>query len=203
MKTMSKQLLIPSKDLSKKINQFVEKVSQNEAALNEFVDNPFQVLAQALPNEMGDMTKAEISDSNKLLFSVLANREFTNWLVDYQKNIENEMSKPENVKKTVGAVFNRDKIYEDLSSAIMKYGDEKILSIILQGSGSDLAGSAYNKGLDGLPCGTPWPRAHGFIIGTDITFTDIVTVIQSIRVVAERIAKKATLETATRITKKL
>lgn len=136
---MRKQLLIENKDLPKKVNQLLEKVSENEDALNEFVKNPVQVILEELPTEIGyNITKANISDGNKLVFSILSNAKFRNWLIEYQKGAEIEMSKPTNSEKSIDEIFSKDKILEDLSSAIFEYGDKEIFKSILRGADNSL-----------------------------------------------------------------
>jgi len=118
---MSKQLLINSNDLPKKVNQLLESVSKNKKTYNEFIKNPFQVLANAMPNEMGKMSEIDISNSNKLLLALLASARFRNWLIKYQKILEIEMSKPENLNKSIDEVFPNGKVWEVVAASMVRY----------------------------------------------------------------------------------
>jgi len=184
---MSKQLLIKKDGLPDKINLLLENISKNDKALNEFVKNPFQVLAKNMPDEIGKMSATSISDSNKLLFAVLANNEFKNWLIKYQAEAEIEMSKPENANKSIEEIFPGDKVYKDLSAAIIEYGNQQILTAVLSGGGR---GSGLRPPPDDdrlLPTFTC--RAFGR------PFVDIVIRIQKFRVIFDTIIRNTKLET--------
>jgi len=165
---MSKQLLIKSDDLPSKINLLLEKVSKNDKALNEFVKNPFQVLASEMPDDIGKMTEAEISSSNKLLFAVLANDEFKNWLIKYQEEAE------------IG-LFTEEKTIKDLSFAIIKFGNIKILEAMLKGGGIDSL-------RDAVTCNSRLKlinKSRGF------DFVYILINVQKFRAIADAIIKNA------------
>jgi hypothetical protein len=156
---MKRQLIIESKDLSKKINKFLDKVSKSDASLEKFAKNPtFDILSDIVPDINDKMSKSQISDSNKLLFSILSNDKFRKWIITYQKTVSESIDNPINKNKTLDEILPREKVLEDLSQAIIEFGDKEIFKSVLRAADNSM------------------PNAGTFVVTDDIAIVTIAVV---------------------------
>ncbi|MFB9241939.1 hypothetical protein ACFFXZ_09710 [Massilia antarctica] len=144
-----KPLVLKKKDLIKNTEQLFERLENDDAARTAFIENPNgvlsgEVLKRTLPEQ-------KISDANRVLFSMLANDRFREWLDDYE-------ARPQGQRVT-DAQFSKD-----FADAVVKYGD------------SDLIRALFQQAADGFGLPGFHDVAEQFVIGPEkSTFTSPAT----------------------------
>lgn len=126
---MEKHLTIVQSNFQEKVHRFFSKVNFEKGLKENFIDNPLETVRQHL--DLDALKRVEgnkVSESNKLLFNLLANKEFTDWLKEYQRNVTEEI-KEGNVTDTIAL---KQKVYEDVARAIIWFGDIKELENIMK-----------------------------------------------------------------------
>lgn len=123
----SKGLLLKVTGLQKKTSALFKELEGSSKLKESFIRNPSGVLSPKLFGKK--LSKQQVSDTNRLLFSILANDKFLNWVDSYAA--ENRG------KKVSQAQFSRD-----FADALLKFGDKNILGSLIQ--------SASRGGIPGL-----------------------------------------------------
>jgi hypothetical protein len=124
---LPEQLLVLNHDeLCKKVSSLMDDLTKSEALRNLFIENPTEVISKRVwPLDQGEILSPQIvSNSNKFLYTVLANNEFYEWLKKYQKDII------ERFKNEPG--FDKTTIYLEFVEAFAEYGDPDFLTKTLR-----------------------------------------------------------------------
>ena len=121
---IEKHLVLENSNLGNKIEQLFEELSNNKRLEHVFSKDPAYVLAKkVLPASYSQLTKQSLSKANRLLYSILSNKKFKKWLDDYQKTLE------KNYKKT--NEIDKQQIKKDLAEGLIRHGDQEIIYSLL------------------------------------------------------------------------
>jgi len=118
----AQKLILNKKDLKQNTIALFKEIESDSALKKSFIKNPTGVLSEKVMKTKPEVQ--EISDSNRLLFSILANQKFIDWLAAYSKKNKN---------------VSKDQYAADFIKAAVKFGDKNIISSIskyLTGNGS-------------------------------------------------------------------
>lgn len=111
MKTQ--KLVLTKKEIRENMISLFKKMEKNSTLRKSFAKDPVGILTKDVVKTRA--TASEVSDSNRLLFSLLANNKFLEWLVQYSK-----------ANKKV----SKEQYAIDLIKSAVKFGDKNILASI-------------------------------------------------------------------------
>jgi hypothetical protein len=140
LKINAKRLVLKRKDLRQNTAALFEELAKDQNARDEFIRNPTGQLVSRVTKQT--LPAQQISDANRILFAIMANDEFREWLDNYQT--------PRSTKKVTEAQFSRD-----FAEALLKFGD------------SDLLGALFKYASDGFGLPGFGPVAEQLVIGPD------------------------------------
>jgi hypothetical protein len=123
----SQGLLLKVPGLQKKTSALFKELEGSSKLKKSFIQNPSGVLSPKLLGKK--VSKQQVSDANRLLFSILANDKFLNWVDSYAT--ENR-----------GKKVSKEQFSRDFADAVLKFGDQNILGSLIQ--------SASRGGIPGL-----------------------------------------------------
>jgi hypothetical protein len=86
-------LLLKSKELRTKVSRFFDELDASERLREEFIRNPSGIIASNI--QEAEVEPSQISSANRLLFSLLANEGFRDWISDYAEAKRDEEVAPE------------------------------------------------------------------------------------------------------------
>jgi hypothetical protein len=117
-------LLIFEKEAFKNLPAFFKLLSSTPEIQNQFLDDPSGILKKHLLNDPS-VPETKISETNKLVHSILSNKKFLSWAIDYQTNLEQQYESIK-VKRKLDAFFNenKEKIYSEVVKAILDTSDK-------------------------------------------------------------------------------
>jgi hypothetical protein len=105
-------LVLKQRDLAPKVNRLFEELSNDKNAQKRFIEDPStMILSRLLPDLQRGVSPQRISNANRLLYSVMGNREFLNWARGYQQTLKG--------KKEI----NKAEVMKDLAVAMSRYAD--------------------------------------------------------------------------------
>jgi hypothetical protein len=111
--------------LRKRISDLFDELQKNPELSQVFIKNPITVLQSKLLPEFKDADEELINAANQLLYSVLTNEKFMNWLEKYHTKLVNQYNE-------TGKMPNKKTILQAFTKGIMENGDPKILSDLLE-----------------------------------------------------------------------
>ena len=132
----TEKLLIRIPSLQRDTSDFFRELAGDERLINLFVADPMGVLRERF-SFIKSTTAEDSGDAslNRLLFSVLSNREFAAWLSEYQANLTKQidwaLAAP--AGQQVPEVIDQTKIMQDLADAMMRVGDREIIMSLMAG----------------------------------------------------------------------
>jgi hypothetical protein len=133
-------LLIFEKEAFKNLPAFFKLLSSKPKIQEQFLDDPSGTLKEYLLNDPS-IPKTKISKTNKLVHSILSNKKFLSWAIDYQTNLEQQIGSIKG-KKNLEAFFNKnkEKIYSEVVKAILDTAnkDDPIISTIKKPNPDDI-----------------------------------------------------------------
>lgn len=115
-------LVLKKGDLRKNTAALFEKLESDEKLRDRFIQNPVQMLSERVFKQK--VPRQTVSESNRFLFSILANERFLDWLAKWKaENRDRKLEKNE---------FNRA-----IAGALIEFGDENLGASVVA---SNLAG---------------------------------------------------------------
>ena len=111
-KATKSKLEIKHKDLQKNVLRLFEEMQQNKSMMDSFIHNPTEQIVNKVMRKK--LPPQQISEANRLLFSLIANDEMLNWLNNYNKDMS-------------GGKIDKKQFAMDFAKEISKLGDENIL----------------------------------------------------------------------------
>ena len=131
----AEKLLIKIPALQRETTDFFRELARDERMVGLFVTDPMGVLRERLSFVTPTTVQADAdASSNRLLFSILSNKDFLTWIRDYQDNLTKQLdwalSAP--TGQPIPNVIDRTKIMQDLADAMLKMGDREILMSVLR-----------------------------------------------------------------------
>lgn len=137
----SNPLLILNYDrFSSRLQQLYTQMNASPSLQELFVRDPATVTMHTLLPDVPQPTAAALSQSNRLVYSLLSNPGFMTWAQEYQKRYEEkiatfspDLSPPERAKM-FAATLDRDELYKELAGAVATFGDKEIFYSLLSSS---------------------------------------------------------------------
>lgn len=126
----SRPLVLKEKDLRKNTEELFEQLGRDEKARQEFIKNPTAVLSEKIVKHK--LPEQEISDVNRVLFAMLANDRFRQWLDDYEAS--------PNGRKVSEAEFSRD-----FSEAVLQFGDSDLIRALFKQASDGFGLPGFSK----------------------------------------------------------
>lgn len=136
---MPKRMIIDGKRYAATLLPFFRGLAANKKRRDAFVRNPAGALQKA--GLFG--TSADVSQANRLVFSLITNKGFIKWARANHKKLLGLMGKDLSIGEA-----QRAKLYEECLSAMMKYADRELwVSLVgdLSGPSKQLAGTAKSN----------------------------------------------------------
>ena len=116
--SLDNALILKSSKIKPKVIKFLVNLQKDKKLANRFIKNPVQVL-----DEIGELPKgADVSASNRLLFSLLSNKSFINWANLYSRKVVKEMGENPSLEK-----IRLEKVYIEMMKGISKYADKELM----------------------------------------------------------------------------
>ena len=131
MAEVSELLVIKNKHIHKEVSSLFNDLSEDDRLQKIFFQNPSLILRTHFPS-LGQAQATPDNDSvaNRVLFSVLSNAEFLEFLKEYQKKksaaISAFLSDP-NDREALKALDTKT-IRLDFADALLKYGDRELVA---------------------------------------------------------------------------
>ncbi len=116
------RMVIRKREFRSKMLALFDELERSERKMQAFVRNPTKVLATVFDEEFSPFRQSE---SNRLLFSMLANDKFRRWL-DRYANAKRKQTVTDNV------------FAQEFAKAVIKYGDDNILLAVLRNQGESI-----------------------------------------------------------------
>lgn len=140
-KTMKiEQLLLLKQDsFRKETNDLFEELASNPVAKKLFIENPAGVMRTKLSFIKSDSEfPRDDSDANRLLFSIISNPKFFNFIQQQQDKINKKLNSlfltP--ATKPIPDVIDREAILQEFAAAFIKFGDKEILGGLVHAEGT-------------------------------------------------------------------
>jgi len=103
------------------MNEMFAEIKRDKQKEREFIDNPVGVLGNRLsPRGFQGLSRQRVANANRMLYSLLANDQFLNWLRSYQKGLEGTRQ------------VNKGKVLRDFAGAMARYGDPEFFQGMLE-----------------------------------------------------------------------
>lgn len=125
-------LVLQYDNLSESVASLFSQLDDSPSLREYFIKNPTQVIAKYLLSPEDKLPAANISQGNRLLFSLLSNEGFMDWSRQFQSRIENrireasESERSDEAFKTFMATLDREEIYREIIDAAQRYGDREM-----------------------------------------------------------------------------
>lgn len=113
----SERFVIRLEDTHKKIEDLFSQLAQDQALQKQFIQNPSSLIFENFTGERVRPSEVRVDESNRLIFSVLGNSKFMNWLQSYGK------------KKKLAKIEPAELLH-DMAGAMLKFGDSDIVEKI-------------------------------------------------------------------------
>ena len=121
LSTGANRLVLQERDLSKQMNDLFAEIRRDKQKEREFVDNPVGVLGARLsPREFQKISRPRVANANRMLYALLANDGFLNWLRSYQKGLEGARQ------------VDKGKVLRDFAGAMARFGDPEFFQGMLE-----------------------------------------------------------------------
>ena len=114
-----KLLILSNSNFQTKVDSIFGMIQNNPGALQLAMANPVGTFAKGLLDLDFDLQR--VSDSNRLMFSLLANDLFRNWAVSYQQTIIAQARVSQNY------ILDRAAISQDVAQAMVNFADKNLL----------------------------------------------------------------------------
>lgn len=125
-----KPLILKKADLRRNTAALFDRLAKDTEARDRFIHDPTgQLSAKVIKHKLSDQVS---SDANRVLFAMLANEKFREWLGDY----------PARQKK--GKKVTQDQFNHDFCNAVLKFGDSDLLRAVVKQAG-DFGLPAFSK----------------------------------------------------------
>ncbi|MGC0153737.1 hypothetical protein ACPRNU_14840 [Chromobacterium vaccinii] len=108
----SAPLVLPAAQLRSNAQALFAQLNKDAAARTEFIHNPAGVLATKVGQRQ--LPPQQVSDVNRLLFSMLANDGFRQWMDDYQAS-------------PGGKPVGEEQFSKDFAAAVLKFADADLI----------------------------------------------------------------------------
>ena len=120
------QLLFEHERFKERVNSLYKKL-EDPSVLKAFINNPTESLSNELfPEDSNKLSSQNISNTNRLLFSILSNKQFFDWALKYQNELANKRESDGDIKE------DQNKVLQDIAEAFVRYGNkELIMSLML------------------------------------------------------------------------
>lgn len=119
-------------DLRQRISDLFDELEKNRELAQVFIRNPILVLQSKILPEFVQLDEETLNATNQFLFSVLSNDKFTKWLENYQTKLVDQYN-------STAKLPTKKKLIEEFAKGLIKNGDPKILSDLLQIPPQDVA----------------------------------------------------------------
>jgi len=157
---MPKRMVLEGKSYAATLLPFFRGLAQTRRSRDSFIHSPAVAMQKA--GLIG--THVDVSQANRLVFSLITNKGFMKWAAAYQKKLPKSLGKGLRIGKA-----ERAKVYEDCLSAMMKYADRELWVSLVGG----LPG--HNAGSQQMECPPIVVVYWDWFVGAAIrTFLDIV-----------------------------
>jgi len=121
LSTGANRLVLQERDLPKQLNQLFAEIKRDKQKEREFIDNPVGVLGSRLsPDEFQKLSRSRVANANRVLYALLANDQFLNWLRSYQRGLEGTRQ------------VNKRKVLRDFAVAMAQHGDPNFFQGMLE-----------------------------------------------------------------------
>lgn len=114
-------LSLPIPDLRRRTSSLFQELNKDRELRERFIQNPASVIGQRVTPGLR-LTNSELSDSNRLLFSLLANDRFRRWSAAYQESLRRQ-AEAEGQES-----IDRRKVRQDFVRAVARFGDSDLLA---------------------------------------------------------------------------
>ena len=111
--------------LRNRISGLFDELAKDPKLAQIFIRNPILVLQLKVLPEVPLLDEETLNASNQFLFSVLSNDKFTKWLENYQTKLIAQYNR-------TAKLPSKKKIIQEFAKGLIKNGDPKILSDLLQ-----------------------------------------------------------------------
>jgi hypothetical protein len=112
-------LILSHEEMTRNAEALFADLAADEELRARFVNNPSGIVAERIAGR--ELGPQEESASNRIVFSLLSNEKFVEWMAEYGE------------KNELGANLDREKYARDLATAIVELGDKELLASILHG----------------------------------------------------------------------
>lgn len=116
------QLVLKDLDLVAKTDAFYADLKSDASLQDAFINDPTRVMTQnLLPGGIAySIPQQQISNANRLLYSIVANDGFRAWARSYQAELEKE------------GKFDKAQIEKDFAAAVVRYGDSALVQSLME-----------------------------------------------------------------------
>jgi hypothetical protein len=123
---MSEALVLEGSDLRSKTVDLLNTLQEDSKIATMFARNPTSVIQSKLfPESFPQISQDQLGKANELLFSILDNKKFSNWLTEYQGSLEKQY-------ESTGSIPEKKVLREDFANAIVEHGDARIVRSLLE-----------------------------------------------------------------------
>jgi hypothetical protein len=124
-----RELLVLKQDgLRGKVANLFALIKSDAEVKRIFINNPSHAVLSAILPKGAELPPQRLSESNRFLFSVLANAEFREWLGTYQAKLSERVRAGESAREVV----NKGRVAQDLAQALARFGDQSTIQSLLE-----------------------------------------------------------------------
>ena len=152
LSTGGNRLVLQDRELAKRANDLFAEVRRDKQKEREFVENPMGVLGARLsPRGLRGVSRQRVTNANRILYALLANDKFLDWLRSYQKELE-------------GKRLDKGQVLKDLAGAMARYGDPEFFQGMLEAEAAAYVGPEQIHATDGLFVYEDVAVAHNYAV---------------------------------------
>lgn len=144
-------LILQVPQLNQRLTSLLTQIHTDPSLSDLYINDPVGVIQKSIFPEETNIPPAEIHRGNRLLFSLLSNKNFLDWAQNYENQLikqaeaATKLDDPDQALNSYLVTVDRNKIHQDLAAAVAKFADpELIASLTWKGSGTNPADIAVD-----------------------------------------------------------
>ena len=118
-------LVVSRPEFSQSLRRLMDDLLTDRTISTRLSHDPFGTISSYFSDTIGTPNVQQLSDANRLIFSVLANDDFRTWVEDFNRTLSErfDLSSPPSLDKVA--------IRKEVAEALLRHGDKDIVSALL------------------------------------------------------------------------
>jgi hypothetical protein len=129
-------LVLKAPEVQARMAELLARLEREPGLRQLYLQDPAGVFQTAVLADHGTVPAAEINRGNRLLFAILSNSAFLDWVAEYEKEVvanaveTTHIDDPEEALRAYLAVVDRTKVHQDIADAVARYADGEMIAAL-------------------------------------------------------------------------